>query len=100
MGKGFTAVELIVAVFILSILMTAVMPTAGILKSAKDTEAEMVEAAVKLGVSGYQMLYGKLPSSLDEMISSGVILGDSTRKLEYEDGVPVLGWDPDMLESF
>lgn len=94
MGKGFTAVELIVAVFILSILMTAVMPTAGILKSAKDTEAEMVEAAdeaaVKLGVSVYQMLYGKLPNSLDEMISSGVILGDSTRKLEYEDGVPVL----------
>ncbi len=94
MGKGFTAVELIVAVFILSILMTAVMPTAGILKSAKDTEAEMVEAAdeaaVKLGVSVYQMLYGKLPNSLDEMISSGVIFGDSTRKLEYEDGVPVL----------
>ena len=94
MGKGFTAVELIVTILILSVLMTAVMPTAGILKSAKDTEAEMVEAAdeaaVKLGVSVYQMLYGKLPNSLDEMISSGVILGDSTRKLEYEDGVPVL----------
>jgi len=94
MGKGFTAVELIVTILILSVLMTAVMPTAGILKSAKDTEAEMVEAAdeaaVKLGVSVYQILYGKLPSSLDEMISSGVILGDSTRKLEYEDGVPVL----------
>jgi len=94
MGKGFTAVELIVTILILSVLMAAVMPTAGILKSAKDTEAEMVEAAdeaaVKLGVSVYQMLYGKLPNSLDEMISSGVILGDSTRKLEYEDGVPVL----------
>jgi len=94
MGKGFTAVELIVTILILSVLMTAVMPTAGILKSAKDTEAEMVEAAdeaaVKLGVSVYQMLYGKLPNSLDEMISSGVIFGDSTRKLEYEDGVPVL----------
>jgi len=94
MGKGFTAVELIVTILILSVLMTAVMPTAGILKSAKDTEAEMVEAAdeaaVKLGVSVYQILYGKLPNSLDEMISSGVIFGDSTRKLEYEDGVPVL----------
>jgi len=94
MGKGFTAVELIVTILILSVLMTAVMPTAGILKSAKDTEAEMTEAAdeaaVKLGVSVYQILYGKLPNSLDEMISSGVIFGDSTRKLEYEDGVPVL----------
>jgi len=64
MGKGFTAVELIVTLLILSVLMAGVMPTAGILKSARDVETGLVEAgdevAVKLGVSVYQILYGRV----------------------------------------
>ena len=92
--KGFTAVELIVSLLTISILMTGVLPTVGVLKSSKDVEKELVragdEVAVKLGVPVFLMLYGRLPESLDELISSGVVTGEGSGKLEYEEGVPVL----------
>lgn len=92
--KGFTAVELIVSLLIISILMTGVLPTVGVLKSSKDVEKELIragdEVAVKLGVPVFLMLYGRLPESLDELISSGVVTGEGSGKLEYEEGVPVL----------
>jgi len=95
MGRpGFTAVELIVSLLIISILMTGVLPTLGVLKSSKDVEKELIsaadEVAVKLGVSVYQILYGRLPESIEDLVHSGVIMGEGSGKLEYIEGVPVL----------
>lgn len=92
--KGFTAVELIVSLLIISVLMMGVMPTVGVFKNIRDVKAEMLEAedeiAVKIGVPVYQILYGRLPESLDELISSGIVTGESNKKLDYIDGEPVL----------
>lgn len=91
---GFTAVELIVTVLIISVLMTGVLPTLGVLKSSKDVEKELVstadEVAVKLGVSVYQILYGRLPESVSDLVYSGIITGEGPGELEYVEGVPVL----------
>jgi len=95
MGRpGFTAIELIVSLLIISILMTGVLPTLGVLKSSKDVEKELIsaadEVAVKLGVSVYQILYGRLPESIEDLTSSGIITGEGPGRLVYEEGVPIL----------
>lgn len=95
MGRsGFTAIELIVTVLIISILMTGVLPTISVLKNSRDVGEELKSAAdkvaIELGVSVYQILYDRLPGSVEELIYSGVILGEGTGKLEYVEGVPML----------
>ena len=95
MGRsGFTAVELIVTVLIISILMTGVLPTISVLKNSRDVGEELKSAAdkvaIELGVSVYQILYDRLPNSVEELIYSGVILGEGTGKLEYVEGMPML----------
>jgi len=95
MGRsGFTAIELIVTVLIISILMTGVLPTISVLKNSRDVGEELKSAAdkvaIELGVSVYQILYDRLPSSVEELIYSGVILGEGTGKLEYVEGMPML----------
>ena len=95
MGRsGFTAIELIVTVLIISILMTGVLPTISVLKNSRDVGEELKSAtdkvAIELGVSVYQILYDRLPNSVEELIYSGVILGEGTGKLEYVEGMPML----------
>ncbi len=95
MGRsGFTAIELIVTVLIISILMTGVLPTISVLKNSRDVGEELKSAAdkvaIELGVSVYQILYDRLPGSVEELIYSGVILGEGTGKLEYVEGMPML----------
>jgi|CZCB01.1.fsa_nt_gi prepilin-type N-terminal cleavage/methylation domain-containing protein len=95
MGRsGFTAIELIVTVLIISILMTGVLPTISVLKNSRDVGEELKSAAdkvaIELGVSVYQILYDRLPNSVEELIYSGVILGEGTGKLEYVEGIPML----------
>jgi prepilin-type N-terminal cleavage/methylation domain-containing protein len=95
MGRsGFTAIELIVTVLIISILMTGVLPTISVLKNSRDVGEELKSAAdkvaIELGVSAYQILYDRLPNSVEELIYSGVILGEGTGKLEYVEGIPML----------
>ena len=105
--KGFTAVELIVSLLIISILMTGVLPTVGVLKSSKDVESELVragdEVAVKLGVPVFLML-GRLPESLDELISSGVVTGEAQeagiRRVPYCDETGIRGRGADTSFSF
>lgn len=95
MGRsGFTAIELIISILIISILMTGALPTLNVLRSSRDVERELVlaadEVAVKLGVSAYQILYGQLPESIEDLMYSGIITGEGPGKLEYVEGVPVL----------
>lgn len=95
MGKsGFTAVELIVSLLIISILMTGVLPTLGVLKSSEDVKQELIlaadEVAIKLGISVYQILYDRLPESVEDLVHSGIITGEGTREIEYVEGNVVL----------
>lgn len=74
--------------------MTGALPTLNVLRSSRDVERELVlaadEVAVKLGVSAYQILYGQLPESIEDLMYSGIITGEGPGKLEYVEGVPVL----------
>ena len=94
--KGFTIVELVVSLVIISILMAGVLPTVGLFKSAKDMEKDLIKAgdevSVKLGVSVFHILYERLPESLGELLSSGIVIGDPEdyELLYNEKGVPVL----------
>jgi len=95
MGKsGFTAVELIVSLLIISILMTGALPTLSVLKTSEDVKQELIlaadEVAIKLGVSVYQILYDRLPESVEDLVYSGVITGEGTREIEYVEGNVVL----------
>ncbi len=95
MGRsGFTAVELIVSLLIISILMTGALPTLSVLKTSEDVKQELIlaadEVAIKLGVSVYQILYDRLPESVEDLVYSGVITGEGTREIEYVEGNVVL----------
>lgn len=95
MGRsGFTAVELIVSLLIISILMTGALPTLSVLKTSEDVKHELIlaadEVAIKLGVSVYQILYDRLPESVEDLVYSGVITGEGTREIEYVEGNVVL----------
>lgn len=95
MGRsGFTAIELIVSLLIISILMTGALPTLSVLKTSEDVKQELIlaadEVAIKLGVSVYQILYDRLPESVEDLVYSGVITGEGTREIEYVEGNVVL----------
>lgn len=91
---GFTTIELIVSVLMISIIMAGALPTLSVLRSSKDLAAEIQEAsdrvAVSQGVVVYSILFGEVPKDLGELMSSGIVVGDprspdgSLYDLEYK----------------
>ena len=91
---GFTTIELIVSVLMISIIMAGALPTLSVLRSSKDLAVEIQEAsdrvAVSQGVVVYSILFGEVPKDLGELMSSGIVIGDprspdgSLYDLEYK----------------
>jgi len=78
----------------ISIIMAGALPTLSVLRSSKDLAVEIQEAsdrvAVSQGVVVYSILFGRVPEDLEELMSSGVVIGDprspdgSPYDLEYK----------------
>ena len=68
MRKGFTLIEILVAVSIIGILSTvAIVNIPRMLESARVNTAKDAVQALRNGVMNYNMAYNKYPSTLDDL---------------------------------
>ncbi len=89
MKKGFTIVELMIVVGILSILMTIVtFAASGAIKSARETKGEAIRVALENAIQMYHTQKGKWPAAIESAADSNTSSG-STMELTGEEADPV-----------
>lgn len=73
-NKAFTLLEMLMVMFIISVLLLLTIPNITKHKSGvEDTGCEAYADMVQTQVSAYEMVEGELPSSLDQLVSAGYI---------------------------
>ncbi|WP_010096974.1 competence type IV pilus major pilin ComGC [Ornithinibacillus scapharcae] len=89
--KGFTLIEMLIVLMIVSILMILIIPNLG--SKSKDVQNKGCEALVSVvqtQVDAYYLEYYEYPSSLQVLVKENYIRENqmkcSDAKLEYRDG--------------
>lgn len=73
-NQGFTLLEMLMVMFIISILLLLVIPNITAHKDSASKEGcEAYAAMVQTQVTAFELATGELPSSLDELEASGYI---------------------------
>lgn len=73
-NRGFTLLEMLMVMFIIAILLLLTIPNITKHKaSVEDTGCESYADMVQTQVSSYELIEGDLPTSLDQLVSSGYI---------------------------
>jgi len=80
-AKGFTLTELLVTVMIVAILVVTVTPlvSTGLQSKAAASEGVGILASVENACKMYALYYDKAPTSLSDLISSGMLLEKDLR---------------------
>lgn len=72
--EGFTLLEMLMVMFIIAVLLLLTIPNITKHKESVDERGCQTYAdTVQTQVSAYEMVEGKLPGSLDELVSAGYI---------------------------
>ncbi len=72
--KGFTLLEMLMVMFIIAVLLLLTIPNITKHKESVDERGCQTYAdTVQTQVSAYEMVEGKLPGSLEELVSAGYI---------------------------
>lgn len=89
--KGFTLIEMLIVLMIVSILMILIIPNLG--SKSKDVQNKGCDALVSVvqtQIDAYYLEYYKYPSSLQVLVEENYIRENQTNcsesKLEYRDG--------------
>ena len=94
--KGFSLLELMIAMFILIILMSVAVPVYRItIQNARETVLKENLWQMRRAIDQYGADKGKLPQSLDDLVTEGYLrekpIDPITEKDEWD---PVMGEDP------
>lgn len=94
--KGFSLLELMIAMFILIILMSVAVPVYRVtVQNARETVLKENLWQMRRAIDQYAADKGKLPQNLDDLVNNGYLrekpIDPITEKTEWD---PVMGEDP------
>lgn len=73
-NKGFTLLEMIVVVMIISILFLLTIPNvSGVMDSVDNKACDALTKVIDNGIVQYKLEYGQYPNSLIDLVSAGFI---------------------------
>ncbi|MFR1448638.1 MAG: competence type IV pilus major pilin ComGC [Beduini sp.] len=74
MKKGFTLIESLFVIAIMMVILLVVVPNiTSKNKVVKDKGCEMLLETINSNIVMYEIQYGELPNSIDELISQGLL---------------------------
>ncbi|HLS66561.1 MAG TPA: competence type IV pilus major pilin ComGC [Pseudogracilibacillus sp.] len=78
--KGFTLVEMLIVLLIITVLILLIIPNVTDNSEAvHDKGCKALKETVQAQVSAYQLEKGKLPTTLDDLVTAGFISSDQKK---------------------
>lgn len=90
--KGFTLLEMIVVVMIVAVLFLLTVPNVSkVINSVDDKACDALTKVVDSAAVQYRLEYGEMPSSVQDLISAGLLSEDQAKcsngkSIYFEDG--------------
>lgn len=77
--KGFTLLEMVVVVMIIAVLFLLTIPNVSkVMDSVDNSACDALTRVVDAAVVQYKLTYGQYPSSITDLVSSGLISSEQT----------------------
>lgn len=77
--KGFTLLEMVVVVMIIAILFLLTIPNVSkVIDSVDDNACNALTRVLDSAIVQYKLTYGQYPSSVNDLVSAGLISVDQT----------------------
>ena len=90
--KGFTLLEMVVVVIIISILFLLTVPNVSkVINSVDDRACHAMTKVVDSAIAQFKLDYGTMPNSINDLVNGGYLTGEQTscsngNSLSIEDG--------------
>ena len=80
MKKGFTLLEMIVVVVIVSILFLLTVPNVSkVIKGVDDRACDAMSKVVDSAIAQFKLNYGSMPNSIDDLVNAGLLDQNQTK---------------------
>ena len=77
--KGFTLLEMVIVVMIIAVLFLLTIPNVSkVIDCVDDNACDALTRVVDSAIVQYKLTYGQYPSSVNDLVSAGLISSDQT----------------------